>query len=80
METFHWKIRPDIAEPGVTVVKFGDGYEQRRPTGPNSRLAKYNVTVRVRKGGNTGIWRISCSDTGRSVSGDYTTTFEQVVI
>ncbi|EJF1946191.1 phage tail protein [Salmonella enterica] len=53
MEIFHWKIRPNMvmeAEPGVTVVKFGDGYEQRRPAGLNSLLAKYNVTVRVRKG------------------------------
>lgn len=53
METFHWKIRPDMtmqAEPQVITVKMGDGYEQRRPAGLNSNLAKYNVTIKVRKG------------------------------
>lgn len=52
-ETFHWKIRPDMtieSEPLVTIVKFGDGYEQRRVSGLNNNLAKYNVTIRVRKG------------------------------
>lgn len=52
-ETFRWKIRPDmVAEttPQVTVVKFGDGYEQRRAAGLNHSLKTYNVTIRVRKG------------------------------
>lgn len=53
METFHWKIRPEMtmeAEPQVITVKMGDGYEQRRPAGLNSNLKKYNVTIKVRKG------------------------------
>lgn len=53
METFNWKIRPDMtveSEPKVTSIKLGDGYEQRRPAGLNNHLAKYNVTVRIRKG------------------------------
>ncbi len=52
METFNWKIRPDMtveSEPKVTSIKLGDGYEQRRPAGLNNHLAKYNVTVRIRK-------------------------------
>lgn len=53
METFNWKIRPDMtveSEPKVTSIKLGDGYEQRHPAGLNNHLAKYNVTVRIRKG------------------------------
>ncbi|EBO9745597.1 phage tail protein, partial [Salmonella enterica] len=53
METFNWKLRPDMtveSEPKVTSIKLGDGYEQRRPAGLNNHLAKYNVTVRIRKG------------------------------
>lgn len=49
----NWKIRPDMtveSEPKVTSIKLGDGYEQRRPAGLNNHLAKYNVTVRIRKG------------------------------
>ncbi|MBJ5136673.1 phage tail protein, partial [Salmonella enterica subsp. enterica serovar Derby] len=45
METFNWKIRPDMtveSEPKVTSIKLGDGYEQRRPAGLNNHLAKYN--------------------------------------
>ncbi|EGL7476545.1 phage tail protein [Salmonella enterica] len=50
MKTFHWKVDPDMgvdSEPQVTVVKFGDGYEQRRVTGLNSNLKKYSVTIRT---------------------------------
>lgn len=50
MRVFHWKIRPGMqvdSEPAVAVVKFGDGYEQRRPAGLNNNLKKYSVTVRV---------------------------------
>ncbi|EJP3881289.1 phage tail protein, partial [Salmonella enterica] len=46
MKTFHWKVDPDMgvdSEPQVAVVKFGDGYEQRRVTGLNSNLKKYSV-------------------------------------
>lgn len=53
METFHWKIRPDmkvISEPKVLTIKMGDGYEQRRAAGLNNQLSVYSVTVRVRKG------------------------------
>lgn len=32
-------------EPRVKSVKFGDGYEQRRPDGINNNLKKYNVTL-----------------------------------
>lgn len=52
METFYWKVDPDMgveAEPRVTVVKLGDGYEQRRADGINGILEKYNVTVRVKR-------------------------------
>ncbi|EAV4625415.1 phage tail protein, partial [Salmonella enterica] len=52
METFHWKIRPDMtvnAEPKVVSMKLGDGYEQRRPAGLNNLLSTYSVTIRVRK-------------------------------
>ncbi|OWF75683.1 phage tail protein [Yersinia frederiksenii] len=51
METFNWKVDPDMeveTEPRVTVIKLGDGYEQRRANGINSNLEKYNVTVRVK--------------------------------
>ncbi|HBV6748518.1 TPA: phage tail protein, partial [Escherichia coli] len=39
METFHWKVRPDmnvVSEPKVVTVKLGDGYEQRRVAGLNN--------------------------------------------
>lgn len=52
METFRWKIDPDMgvdSEPQVSVAKFGDGYEQRRPSGLNSNLEKYSVTIRVKR-------------------------------
>ena len=48
METFKWKVKPDMKkefEPRVKSVKFGDGYEQRRPDGINNNLKKYNVTL-----------------------------------
>lgn len=41
METFKWKVKPDMKkefEPRVKSVKFGDGYEQRRPDGINNNL------------------------------------------
>ncbi|OHK75112.1 phage tail protein, partial [Salmonella enterica] len=52
MKTFHWKVDPDMggdSEPQVAVVKFGDGYEQRRVTGLNSNLKKYSVTIRTKR-------------------------------
>lgn len=52
METFHWKVRPDmnvVSEPKVVAVKLGDGYEQRRAAGLNNQLSTYSVTIRVRK-------------------------------
>ncbi|EKC7217699.1 phage tail protein [Salmonella enterica] len=50
MRVFRWKVDPDMtvdAEPKVSVVKFGDGYEQRRAAGINNNLKKYGVTIRV---------------------------------
>lgn len=50
METFHWKIKPGMtvnSEPRVTAVKYGDGYEQRKPAGINTDLKKYGVTFSV---------------------------------
>lgn len=52
MKTFHWKVDPDMgvdSEPQVSVVRFGDGYEQRRVTGLNSNLKKYSVTIRTKR-------------------------------
>lgn len=49
MKTFHWKVDPDMgvdSEPQVSVVRFGDGYEQRRASGINNDLKKYSVTTR----------------------------------
>ena len=53
METFYWKVRPDMnveSEPKVLTVKLGDGYEQRRPAGLNNLLPVYSVTIRLRRG------------------------------
>ena len=50
LERFTWAPRPGMnisEEPAVSVVKFGDGYEQRRPKGINNKLEKYSVTFRV---------------------------------
>lgn len=50
MRTFHWKVDPGMkvdSAPNVLVVRFGDGYEQRRPAGINNNLKKYEVTIRV---------------------------------
>lgn len=48
METFTWKVKPGMnieSEPRVRSVRFGDGYEQRRPDGFNTNLEKYSVTL-----------------------------------
>ncbi|AGH74463.1 MULTISPECIES: phage tail protein [Edwardsiella] len=50
MDTFHWSPRPAMGasiKPSVTVVKFGDGYEQRRPAGINHILESYSPVFRV---------------------------------
>ncbi|ADM43327.1 MULTISPECIES: phage tail protein [Edwardsiella] len=50
METFRWQVRPDMvveSEPRVHVVKFGEGYEQRRSSGLNGDLKSYEVTIKV---------------------------------
>ena len=50
LESFIWDPRPGMTiehKPDVTVVKFGDGYEQRRAKGLNSLLKKYSVTFRL---------------------------------
>lgn len=52
MERFTWYPRPGMGiktKPLVKVVKFGDGYEQRTPSGLNVQLSTYNVTFRVTK-------------------------------
>lgn len=52
METFHWCPAPGMSvptEPKVRVIKFGDGYEQRQPSGINNKLRPYSVTFRVRR-------------------------------
>ncbi|SRJ34511.1 minor tail protein [Shigella sonnei] len=59
METFHWKVRPDmnvVSEPKVVTVKLGDGYEQRRAAGLNNQLSTYSVKIRVRKGEQKPFW------------------------
>ena len=48
METFTWKVKPGMnieSEPRVRSVRFGDGYEQRRPDGFNTNLEKYSITL-----------------------------------
>ncbi len=62
METFHWKVRPDmnvVSEPKVVTVKLGDGYEQRRAAGLNNQLSTYSVTIRVRKGEHPSLKSLS---------------------
>lgn len=34
-------------KPSVVRVRFGDGYEQRRPTGLNARLKTFQAVFRV---------------------------------
>ncbi|EPX8932608.1 phage tail protein, partial [Escherichia coli] len=34
-------------KPSVARVRFGDGYEQRRPTGLNARLKTFQAVFRV---------------------------------
>ena len=48
VETFNWKVKPGMgieSEPRVRSVRFGDGYEQRRPDGFNTNLEKYSITL-----------------------------------
>lgn len=48
MEIFNWPIKPGMGtefSPRVKSVRFGDGYEQRKPDGLNSQLEKFNVTL-----------------------------------
>lgn len=50
MKTFHWIPREGMSTsltPKVSVVKMGDGYEQRRPTGLNSQLMTFQPVFRV---------------------------------
>lgn len=51
METFNFCIRPGGTvdnEASREVIKFGDGYMQRRRKGINNLLRNYTVTVKVR--------------------------------
>ena len=48
METFTWKVKPGMnieSEPRVRSIRFGDGYEQRRPDSLNSGQEKYSITL-----------------------------------
>lgn len=48
METFHWKVRPGMQskqQPRNRVVRFGDGYEQRRTDGLHVLLSHYTVML-----------------------------------
>ncbi|WP_038910948.1 phage tail protein [Dickeya dadantii] len=48
-EVFVWSPQASIQltrEPSVSVVKFGDGYEQRQVKGINSVMDKYSLTFR----------------------------------
>lgn len=50
MKTFGWIPREEMqvtTTPSISVVKFGDGYEQRRPTGLNSQLKSFQPVFRV---------------------------------
>ncbi|EAC0927409.1 TPA: phage tail protein [Salmonella enterica subsp. enterica serovar Enteritidis] len=50
MKTFHWAPREGMqssVSPSVTVVKFGDGYEQRRPSGLNHKLINFQLVFRT---------------------------------
>lgn len=47
METFHWRPQSNSTvsvNPRVTVTKFGDGNEERKPDGINNDLRSYNLT------------------------------------
>ena len=49
MKTFHWAPggMPSSVSPSVTTIKFGDGYEQRRPTGLNHQLINFQPVFRI---------------------------------
>ncbi|MBJ9211190.1 MULTISPECIES: phage tail protein [Citrobacter] len=50
MKTFHWAPREGMqssVSPSVTTIKFGDGYEQRRPTGLNHQLINFQPVFRI---------------------------------
>ncbi|WP_201035761.1 phage tail protein, partial [Salmonella enterica] len=49
MKTFYWIPREGMQSsvtPAVQTVKFGDGYEQRRPAGLNFRLKSFKPVFR----------------------------------
>lgn len=50
MKTFHWAPGEGMqssVSPSVTTIKFGDGYEQRRPTGLNHQLINFQPVFRI---------------------------------
>ena len=50
MKTFNWVPREGMQStmvPSVTTIKFGDGYEQRRPAGLNHQLLNFQPVFRV---------------------------------
>lgn len=51
MEIFNWPVKPGMKTeftPRVRSVRFGDGYEQRKPDGLNSQLEKYNINLSLK--------------------------------
>lgn len=51
METFNWPVKLGMKtdfSPRVISVRFGDGYEQRKPDGLNSQLEKYNINLSLK--------------------------------
>lgn len=50
IKTLHWCPREGMQvteKPSVVTVKFGDGYQQRRPAGLNAQLKTFQVVFRV---------------------------------
>lgn len=50
IKTLNWLPREGMQvteKPSVVTVKFGDGYEQRRPSGLNAQLKTFQAVFRV---------------------------------
>lgn len=53
IDIFKWKVKPGMgieSEPRVRTVRFGDGYEQRRPDGFNTNQKKYSIMLSPKNG------------------------------
>ena len=79
-------------KPSVVRVRFGDGYEQRRPTGLNARLKTFQAVFRVTDEPTRAfLWRppkhnrtvrVVCREwsvTDNARYSDFSCTIEQVV-